>query len=266
MHSSRAMVGALIFVVISVHAAAADTPKALPAQNSVGSQGRTWNSIKKLPDWSGVWVLADESWTEAAQAAEGEDGGRMPLTSRYLSIRAGNPLESGQENEHKCIPVGMPESTGIPIGHEYLFTPGRVTVIFENGIVRRIDTSGRPHPPEKDLNYSFAGNSIGHWEGATLVVDTIGLVSQAEFSFGLHVTEKTHLTERIIRKDRNTLQIDTVMTDPEIFTKPYAYTRIYKHYTGEPGESYPCSGTSRDVMVDGKQTGVDLTPPPVEKR
>jgi hypothetical protein len=266
MISCRVCVGALIFIATGVHAAAAETPKALPVQHSFGPQGRTWDSIKKLPDWSGVWVLSDESWAEATQAALGQDGGRMPLTPRYLSIRAASPLTNGQENEHKCIPVGIPESAGIPIGHEYLFTPGRVTVIFENGLVRRIDTSGRPHPLEKDLNYSFAGNSIGYWEGDTLVVDTIGLVSQAEFSFGLHVTENTHLSERIFRKNQNTLVIDTVMTDPEIFTKPYVYTRIYNHYASEPGEVYPCSGTSRDVMVDGKQTGVDLTPPPVEKR
>lgn len=265
MRSCTVWVGALICIVVGMNGAAADAPKASDVQRSFGPQGGTWDSIKKLPDWSGVWVLSDESWREAAKAAEGQDGGRVPLTSRYSAIRASNPLDHGEENEHNCIPAGIPESAGIPIGHEYLFTPRRVTVIFENGIVRRIDTSGRPHPPEKELNYSFAGNSIGHWEGGTLVVDTIGLVPQAEFSFGLHVTEKTHLTERIFRKDKDTLQIDTVMSDPEIFSRPYVYTRLYKHYTGEPGEIYPCSGTSRDTMVNGKQTGVDLTPPPAGK-
>ena len=265
MHARSVWVGVLISIVIGAQAGAADTPKASRAEKPLGAQGRTWDSIKKLPDWSGVWVLSDESWREATQAAGGEDGGRVPLTSRYLAIRASHPLDRGEENEHRCIPAGIPESTGIPIGHEYLFTPGRVTVIFENGIVRRIDTSGRPHPPEKALDYTFAGNSIGHWEGKVLVVDTIGLASQAEFSFGLHVTEKTHLTDRIFRKDKDTLQIDTVMSDPEIFTRPYIYSRLYKHYTSEPGEYYPCSGDSRDIMVDGKQTGVDLTPPPAGK-
>jgi len=231
-------------------------------------QGRTWDSIKRLPDWSGVWVLSDESWTEAVNSSTGQDEGRLPLTPRYLAIRAEhnkseaeNQATAVPENEYTCTPVGIPESTAIPIGHEYLFTPARVTVIFENGIVRRIDTSGRPHPPEKDLVYSFGGHSIGHWEGRTLVVDTIGIIPQAEFLIGLRVTEKTHLSERISRKDRDTLVIDTVMTDPEIFTKPYVYTRSYKHYSSEPGEYYPCNGANRDVIVGGKQTGVDLTPP-----
>jgi len=253
----------LVCVSGVVSAVAADAPGAAPVRGA--PQGRTWDSIKKLPDWSGVWVLTDESWTEAVSAQLGRDGGRVPLSARYLEIRAAHMASADPtqfSNESKCIPVGIPESTGIPLGHEYLFTPARVTVIFENGIVRRIDTSGRPHPPEKELTPSFAGNSIGHWEGRTLVVDTIGIVSQAEFLIGLRTTEKTHLTERIFRKDRDTLQIDTVITDPEIFTKPYAYTRLYKHSTIAPLEYYPCAEGNRDVMVNGAQTGVDLTPPP----
>lgn len=216
-----------------------------------------------------MWVLSDESWGETTAAVRGLDGGRVPLTARYREIRADHLAQQGGpprfDNEARCIPVGIPESTGIPIGHEYLFTPGRVTVIFENGTVRHIDTSGRPHPSQKELNPTFAGNSIGHWEGRTLVVDTIGMSPQAEFLIGLRVTEKTHLTERIFRKDHDSLQIDTVMTDPEILTKPYAYSRVYKHYTSDLGEYFPCNDANRDITVNGLQTGVDLTPPTERK-
>jgi hypothetical protein len=220
------------------------------------SQGRTWDSIKKLPDWSGVWVLSDESWR-----AEPEEVARAPLTARYQSIRAKNKADNDTGNEPRCIPVGIPESAVIPIGQEYLFTPGRVTIVFENGIVRRIDTSGRPHPSEKELDYTFAGNSIGHWVGGTLIVDTVGLSPHAEFRMGLHTTAKTQLSERIFRKDRDTLQIDTVMTDPEIFTQPWVYTRLYKRSTLPAMEYYPCTEGSRDIMVNGGPTDVDLTPP-----
>jgi hypothetical protein len=264
------MAGAALGLALLAAADAVGATVSSPGKNSAPrtAQGRTWDSIKKLPDWSGVWVLSDESWTEAVSAVLGRDGGRIPLTARYLAIRSAHiasPDFTQFSNESKCIPPGIPESSAIPLGHEYLLTPGRVTVIFENGIVRRIDTSGRPHPPDNELTPSFAGNSIGHWEGRTLVVDTIGIVSQAEFFQGLRTTEKTHLTERIFRKDRDTLQIDTVMTDPDIFTKPYAYTRLYKHSTSAPIEYYPCAEGNRDVMVNGAQTGVDLTPPQASK-
>jgi hypothetical protein len=268
--AARFLIVVALFAASGSAAAADTTDTSSPAEKAaVGSvQGRTWDSIKKLPDWSGVWVLTDESWTDAVLAEHGRDGGRVPLSARYLKIRAAHmasPDYTQFSNESKCIPVGIPESTGIPLGHEYLFTPARVTVIFENGIVRRIDTSGRPHPPQNELTPTFAGNSIGHWEGRTLVVDTIGIVSQAEFLIGLHTTEKTHLTEKIFRKNRDTLQIDTVITDPEIFTRPYAYTRLYKYSTIAPLDYYPCVEGNRDTMVNGIQTGVDLTPPPASK-
>jgi hypothetical protein len=263
--SCRACVVACACLVGIPGALAADSSSS--ARTQASAQGRTWDSIKKLPDWSGVWVLTDESWGEVQLALSGHDGGRLQLTPRYLAIRADHEAKDAAQfdNEARCIPVGIPESLGIPIGHEYLFTPERVTVIFENGIVRRIDTSGRPHPAKKELNPTFAGDSVGHWEGRTLVVDTIGLLPQAEFLIGLRVTEKTHLTERILRKDPDTLQIDTVMTDPEIFAKPYSYTRLYKHSNEPPFEYYPCNDANRDTTVNGHQTGIDLTPPAEHK-
>jgi hypothetical protein len=242
---------------------AANLPDALTARDA--PQGRTWESIKKLPDWSAVWVLSDESFGEITLITLGRMRGRVPLTPRYQATLDAN-VDTISSNETKCIPVGIPESLGIPIGHEYLFTPGRVTVVFENGIVRHIDTSGHPHPANRDLTYTFAGNSIGHWEDRTLVVDTTGITSQAEFLIGLRVTDKTHLTERIFRKDADTLQIDSVLQDPQIFTKPYEYTRIYKRSKVPMLEYYPCVEGTRDIMVNGVQSGVDLTEPlPVSK-
>ena len=253
----------LIALTSATVAVRADAPR--DARSHRPRPGSTWDSMKALPDWSGVWVLSDASWTAAFAGATGRDGGTVPLTPRYRALRATH-LKDGDissfENESKCIPDGIPGSLGLPHGHEYLFTPGRVTVIVEDGVVRRIDTSGRPHPAAKDLEYSFAGNSIGHWDGRTLIVDTVGISSQAEFLVGLHTTEKTHLTERIFRRDRNTLEIDAVMTDPAIFVKPWSFTRLYERSTLPPFEYHPCGEGTRDIMVDGRQTGVDMTPPP----
>lgn len=239
-------------------AVAADVPTAQHLRDT--PQGRTWDSIKRLPDWSGVWVLSEESFGEVVSTISAGGRIRAPLTARYQALLDAN-ADKLASNETKCIPVGIPESMAIPIGHEYLFTPGRVTAVFENGIVRHIDTSGRAHPADLDLTYTFAGNSVGHWEGRSLVVDTIGITSQAEFLIGLRVTDRTHLTERIFRKDSDTLQIDAVLQDPEIFTKPYEYTRIYKRSNVPMLEYYPCVEGARDTMVNGVQSGVDLTPP-----
>src|SRR5580658_5128392 len=163
--------GAALALALPAAADAVAATASSPDNKTVShtAQGRTWDSIKKLPDWSGVWVLSDESWTEAVEVTIDQDARLLPpFSAEYLAIRSAHIAAQDVtqfSNESKCIPPGIPESSAIPIGHEYLLTPGRVTVIFENGIVRRIDTSGRPHPRENELTPSFAGNSVGHWEG-----------------------------------------------------------------------------------------------------
>jgi len=222
------------------------------------------------PDWSGVWALSNESWDEVIAAMKGRDGGRVPLTPKYMAIRAANgaandgkgPPGGIIENTQRCMPSGVPGVGSLPIGHEYLFTPGRVTIIFEDGEVRRIDTRSRRHPIDSELEVSFAGHSIGHWESSKLIVDTVGITSQAELFLGLRLAERTHITEHIWRKDADTLQIDTVVTNAEMFTTPYTYTRLYKRSKKTPLEYVPCTDNNRDHMMNGRQTDVDLTPPP----
>jgi hypothetical protein len=264
------ILGMTAAICLGARMAAADAKH--PVQ--VTRQGRTWNTLKLLPDWSGVWVLSDDSWHEVLGAVTGHDGGAVPLTPKYMAIRASNgaandgagPPGGIDDNSEKCIPVGTPGIGSVPLGHEYLYSPGRVTIIYEDGEVRRIDTSGRKHPAESELNDTFAGNSIGHWEGKTLVVDTIGILPQAQLFIGLRVSQKIHLTERISRRDSKTLQIETVVDGPEMFSAPYTYTRIYTHSTNPPFEYFPCTDDNRDPAVHGRQVDVDLTPPPAEKQ
>lgn len=223
--------------------------------------GSTWNSIAKLPDWSGVWGLTlTGGGKEAAEDANGKDGGRVQLTPEYARIRAEAAAARAQQNLSKCLPAGTPGVLTHLILFEFLFTPGRVTMLFEDGEVRRIYTDGRPHKSLKDLKYSFMGDSIGRWEGNTLVVDTIGFPNGTLWqNYGVLATINTRIVERIFRKDKDTIQIDSVLTDPAIFTKPYKYSRFYRA-SPLPIEEFQCAAGNRDTG-----TSVDLTPPPEEK-
>jgi hypothetical protein len=82
------------------------------------------------------------------------------------------------------------------------------------------------------------------------------MLPQAELFVGLHVTEHTHVVERIFRRDAQTMQIDTTVTDPAIFTSPWHYTRTYKHSDAGMIE-YVCEQNNRD-----RNWKIDLTPPP----
>lgn len=159
-------------------------------------------------------------------------------------------------NSGLCLPNGTPHNME-PVSHEYLYSPGRVTILLENSEIRRIWTDGRAHVPDELSNPSFSGDSIGHWEGDTLVVDTINIYPEAELFIGQHVTEKTHVAERITRVG-NKLRIDTVVEDPDLFTKPWTYTRWYDREDREPVDYNACTGADRAKKGDGRLEGLDF--------
>jgi hypothetical protein len=90
-----------------------------------------------------------------------------------------------------------------------------------------------------------------------LVVDTVGFPRGSLWKdFGMLATLNTHLVERIFLNDKDQIQIDSVISDPEIFAKPYAATSTYQRSPWELPEA-GCSIGNRDTG-----TSVDLTPPP----
>jgi hypothetical protein len=195
-------------------------------------------------------------------------GGDVPLKPKYAQMRdermAAVRGDRGRDkiplsNSGLCLPNGTPANMG-PVAHEYLYSPGRVTILLENSEIRRIWTDGRPHVPDDLVNPSFSGDSIGHWEGDTLVVDTINIFPEAELYIGGRVTEQTHVKERITRVG-NKMRIDTVVEDPELFIKPWVYTRWYDHEDGPPIDYNSC--TERDRAKKGEESllDIDFTPP-----
>lgn len=215
------------------------------------------NSIKQLPDWSGVWVLSLEGGAQqASQASFGTDNGRVPLTPKYKQLRDAARAARAEDNMASCHPAGVPGILEHGVLHEYLLAPKQATLLIEDGEVRRIFTDGRPHRSLDELLSSYMGDSIGHWEGATLVVDTVGFPYGELFqNYGVRATKDTHLVERIFLKDRDHMEIDSVLTDPQIFTGPYAYTRLYMRSTLPMPEAVLCNTRENGVTID-------LTPPP----
>jgi hypothetical protein len=242
-------------------AAVALTCTALAA-GKAGPQGNTWDSIKQLPDWNGNWTLDNESFGRVRETSDSPDAknANVPkLTKKYWDYRMLNKVQNkgldglgAKNNAAFCIPDGMPGLMSIPMGHEYLFTPGRVTIIAENGEVRRIFTDGRPHPEDPDLK--FAGHSTGHWENGTLVVDTVAILPKAEFFVGMPGAEGTHVVERVHKNKQGKMQIDAVVSNPTVFTEPWKYSRTYDY--NKIMEEALCMENNRD-----NNGTIDMTPP-----
>ena len=146
---------------------------------------------------------------------------------------------------------------------ELLFSPGRVTLTNELGIVRRIYTDGRAFPP--DLDDTNLGTSIGHWEGQTLVVETTGIPPKAKFPDSnpgsLAIGAHAKVTERIALKGEY-LEFDVTVVAPEILTAPYHRTFSFvRNRKAFPQELVICTEHDRAIDPSTGRQHFDLTPP-----
>lgn len=174
----------------------------------------------RLPDWTGLWQ------TEAAAQAVSGAG----------ADRAAQGASSLPANYKKCRPTGFPTVMNVPLSDfmfELLVTPEQTLLVSTDGTVRHIYTDGRPHPKPEDLWPTPTGDSIGHWEGATLIVDTIAREPGPIYPFpdSPVLSAKAHFTERIRRVDGETLEDAMLIEDPAQLPRPLSstirYTRIH---------------------------------------
>ena len=193
----------------------------------------------------------------------------VPLTPKYAALRDANMVRVRGEsakgvddiplsNSGLCLPNGTPHNM-VPVSHEYVFQPGRVTILLENSEIRRIWTDGRGHPPDDQSNPSFSGHSIGHWEGDTLVVETTAIYPEAQLFIGQRVTEKTVVKERFTRVG-DKMRLETVVDDPELFTKSWTYTLWYDREDREAVDYESCTAADRAQKGDNRLLGIDFNP------
>jgi hypothetical protein len=230
------------------------------AQKPSGPQGESYATIPKLPDWSGAWVWPfHEFEAEGIQQLKGLN--RPRLRAEYEQLRAaamkrvtGAAAASATPSSPVCLPGRIPYVMGFSFAIEFLPSPGRVTMLLEQGsVIRRIYTDGRPLNPDGEP--SWAGESIGHWENDTLVLRTTNIKPRPEQRGALMTSEKAVITERIRLRDKDHLQIDEVVEDPVTLLEPWRITRIYER-TAPVFYDRVC-----DNNRDGNDEEPNLTPP-----
>jgi len=193
---------------------------------------KDYEALAKQPDLSGTWTpdIADQVRQETQNMPPWTPKLDKQIKHLIAEDEAGRPFPI---IDH-CFPTGMPSYMLITHNaFELLATPGRITLLGEGdgNRLRRIYTDGRPHPEDPDP--SFHGNSIGHWEGNTLVVDTVAIFPEVYLAISesvgvpnngdMHVTERLHLQGT----NDNTLLDDLEITAPKVLSKPWKTTRKY---------------------------------------
>lgn len=266
--SNRGRATAQLLVTITLCACA--LPGGDQATELLASARPSYATLARLPDWSGAW----STFFGPIDLIEPLSGALKPVAlAQFRAIL--DKYKTAQTNLRAmyCRPYlfgGFSEGAEGDI--EFLFTPGRVTLIWEGGLVRRIYTDGRVAPVASEPD--DAGASIGHWDGSTLVVKT-RLNSDAAPFFGylstpnFRVGENAQLEERIFLKEPGLLEMNLTLDAPTILTRPVKLTVRYRrdrHYL--MGDYTRCP--EYDPAVDGDTGHIrykalpppDLPPPP----
>ena len=236
------------------------------AAQSSGAPANTYASLATLPDWSGIWVRpwaefeADNAERRAASNPNAPRLTAQAVAARDSFQKTSKAGGAGAPQAGTCAaaPAGVPGVMRFPFGLEFLFTPGRVTLLLEQGsTIRRIDMDGRQHSADADSTY--VGESIGRWEGDTLVIDTRGIKSAVLLSPGIPSSGEMRVVERIRRINPTHLEIETVIEDPVMLAAPWRWRATYERSTLGWFER-EC-----DSDRDGRDQEPDLTPPPAQR-
>src|ERR1700685_2283134 len=245
-----------------------------------------WENIGATPDASGGFNQSlDEVLTKMQWGPPNKPVGQARVDKIVASERKRLEAISRGEDpggvDAKACTFGFPLiMLDSPLMFEILPTPKETTLIFSSREIRHVYTDRRPHTLKDELWATPWGDSIGHWEGQTLVIDTIAVKSPfapseadgvAVLAFGdvegeLTITilsAQAHFIERFRMIDRDHLEDQMTVTDPTSFTAPWHVNRTYQRVAHINRMIYEdCEGEERNPVVNGRST---LAPPPASR-
>src|SRR5919108_1301110 len=147
-------------------------------------------------------------------------GVEVPMLPEALALYKKHKENLSKDDpEARCLPPGVPRMSTTPYPWTIVQTPQLIVIVYEGGahIWRKIFMDGRPHDPRAE--YTWLGDSIGHWEGDTLVVENVG---QNDITWidaaGIPHSKDMKVTERITRTDLGHMDIVHIIDDPKTFS------------------------------------------------
>lgn len=202
-----------------------------PAQAKPHAQADIPRTTACKPDFSGVWQSlagADYGIEPHLATKEGPpgagivEGNAIPYTAAALEQRAKNyAARATADPRLKCFTLGTPRGLYYNEPFQILQRPRDLTLLFEFGHpVRTINTNGTEHP---DGHIDFwLGDSRGHWEGDTLVVDVTDFNGETWLDrLGDFNSDELHLVERWSFVNRDTIRYRATFEDPKVYTRPW---------------------------------------------
>jgi hypothetical protein len=178
------------------------------------------------PDFSGVYAFGGGGGRGGRGAAPAADGvARTPTlkpgAEKYRVDRGA--LNVGRTAD--CMPLSPPDAFGVPYQFQIVQNKDLLVILHEYpGTFRLIPLDGEPHQVDPDP--TWLGDSVGRWEGDTLVIDTIGYNDKTEVS-GFRHSDALHTVERLTRTPDG-FDYQVTIEDPNVFVGPWTESRTYR--------------------------------------
>ena len=224
-----------------------------------------------LPDWSGVWQMTSNTVFDQATVDPPGGSSNAPGTreyppyndeweAKYAANRERVRLGQFPDPITTCgTPAGFPRMMNLPAGIEFVIRPEQVWIITEDGPnIMRIYTDGRSHPAPEDRWPTFSGESVGYWEGGTLVFETISLKGDGATILdrtGLVLSTEARIVTRLSRIEAELMEARFTIEDSEALTAPWHVEKQYRKL--EPGTrmiEFACAENNRNPVDTAGRT------------
>ena len=168
----------------------------------------------------------------------------QPWAAAFYDYNQANAMKYDPEGQ--CMPPGGPRMFATPYPMEIIQSPEtkRIWMVFEGGthVWREIHMDGRAHPKNDTIKgLTWLGDSVGHWEGDTLVVDVVNFQEGTWLDYAGHPhTDQMHIVERFTRPNKGTLHYEALIDDPGAYTKPWSVQWNINWNAGGELKEYIC--------------------------
>ena len=254
-------------IALTASCIACASPPATTANDTAASSAFPRTSDGK-PDLTGVWQGGNGrrgTWEEANSglgvggtgldpSAPANPASQQVITdpAPYKPELAARVLESFNQRgiddpAGLCLPLGVPRLALVglfPI--QIVQTPTQIVILHEYMSVFRVIPFNAEHPP--DIVPTYMGDSVGRWDGDTLVVDTIGFNDKGWLTgTGTFHSDALHVTERYTRVDKDQINYEVTMEDPNVLTKPWTIKTTMMHREGTRLREYVCAENNVEI-------------------
>ena len=238
--AARAGLALLAFMLFPAAALAEWTPAKTYASSwdeyqalKSAAHGGTAMSWRNLPDWTGLWSEADGFNFDPDQHGR---YATAPLTPEFRK-RYEEKLQNVQKGVEwdplsACLPAGYPRWIVEPFLREFILRPEEAWLLTEqNAEIHRVYTDGRGHVPEDEAYPLWEGDSIGFWDGDTLVVHTNHLKAGQYQRLQPDYSDQVTTVERWRKIDPDHIEVRLSVYDPVSLTRPWYVRHVYERVT-----------------------------------